>query len=129
MLINPDTACAIIVAIATPLIPKLNFITKSKSKTMLIIEAMIKKYKGLLESPIDLSREVDKLYIYVKINPSKIIIKYSFESLISSKGILNNKRIESMKYKESTIKKIVVHPMKISDKNAVSLNLSKSLDP
>ena len=41
--------------------PQLNFKTNTISNTIFIIDATIKKYRGLFESPIDLSKAVAKL--------------------------------------------------------------------
>ena len=47
-----DTSCAMTVAHATPTTPQLNTATKRRSSTMLMPQAMIRKTRGITESPM-----------------------------------------------------------------------------
>ena len=53
--------CAMILAIATPITPRLHMITKKRLRIILIIPESDRKYKGLLVSPAALRTALPKL--------------------------------------------------------------------
>ena len=63
------------VATPTPITPRLNFITIIKSRNTLIIHDIIKKIRGVFESPKALNIEDNILKNDVGINPIKIVLK------------------------------------------------------
>ena len=64
------------VAIPTPITPKLNLITKIKSKEILIIQAKIKNKSGVFESPNALNIDDNKWKNPIGINPIEVVFRY-----------------------------------------------------
>ena len=68
--------CDVVVAIPTPKTPRLNLITKIKSRSMLIMHATIKNFNGVFESPRALNMDDNKLKKAIGINPIDVVLRY-----------------------------------------------------
>ena len=78
---------------AAPAMPQWKTRTKIRSSTILVMDAAIMAWRGVLLSPKERRMEADRLYAMITGIPRKMIRRYNRELSIISSGVCNSVRI------------------------------------